>query len=271
VISPDSKLLVRDSGLAGDELSRRVLAEVPGALRDGGLATVLISWGRKAGDEWDATPRRWLEGSGCDAWILHQISQPALLHSASWHQQLAAGNLAAYDRGIERWTDYISSLGFDAIAYGAVVLRRRKGRNWLRSEELPDPFVEPAGAHLVRMTSAQDRLSGMKDKRSLLDEKLTLVKGHRLDQALVVTNGSYSVERAVLHLTEGLTFRADVDAFNAFLVTRLDGSRTLRQAIKEATTTTSAPSVDKEEIEAAALRSVRRMFELGFLKTNSAK
>src|SRR6266571_3343293 len=104
VISPDSILLFRDSGIPGDGVSRKVLAEVAGALREGGSATVLISWGRKAGEEWDAVPRRWLEGNGCDAWILHPVSQPALLHSASWHQQLLGGNLAAYDRGDSRWT-----------------------------------------------------------------------------------------------------------------------------------------------------------------------
>src|SRR5258708_34278116 len=139
----------------------------------------MLSWGRKPGDEWDARARTWVQGNGCAAGILHQVSQPALMHSASWHQQLSAGNLTAYDKGIERWTEYIAGLGFDAIAYGGVVLRRREGKSWIRSEELPDPMVEPAGEHLMRMTVAQDRLAGMKDRRSLLDEKLALWKSHR--------------------------------------------------------------------------------------------
>ncbi len=266
VISPEASLLFRDGGMRGDELSRKVLREVAGALRDGANATVLISWGRKAGDDWDATPRQWLEGSGCDAWILHQVSQPALLHSASWHQQLAPSNLQAYDRGIERWTSYITGLGFDAVAYGATVLRRRRSEhNWVRAEELPDPMVEPAGEHLLRMMAAQDLLSAMPDKRALLDQKLKLVRSHRLEQALVCTEGSYTVEQAVLRLTEGLAFRANVDAFNAYLVTRLDGSRTLREAISEAAAATTALGTEQEDVEVAALRSVRRMVELGFL------
>jgi SAM-dependent methyltransferase len=266
VISPESTLLFRDSGMRGDEVSRQVVADAAGALRDGGTATVMVSWGRKTGDEWDATPRTWVQGTGCDAWILHQVSQPALMHSASWHQQLSSGNLAAYDQGIERWTEYIAGLGFDAIAYGGVVLRRREGKNWIRSEELPDPMVEPAGEHLLRMTVAQDRLAGMKDRRSLLDEKLALVKSHRLDQSLVCRDGVYAVELAVLHLTDGMTFRANVDPFNAYLVTRLDGSRTLREAIAETVRAVAMPGVETEDVESAALRSLRRMFELGFLQ-----
>lgn len=271
VISPETNLLFRDGGMAGDELSRVVLAGVPAALRDGGFATVLVSWGRKAGDQWDATPRRWLTGCGCDAWILHQASQPALMHSASWHQPLAPSDLAAYERGIDRWTSYITGLGFDSIAYGGVILRRRRGTNWMRAEDLPETSVGPSGDHLLRMTAAQDLLSGMPDRRSLLDERLKLVGSHRLDQALVCRNGEYVVEQAVLQLTDGLTFRANVDAFNAYLVTRLDGSRTLRQAVAEAAAATAPGEADASEIEAAALRSVRRMVELGFLLTNPSK
>ncbi|HET7465468.1 MAG TPA: methyltransferase [Candidatus Dormibacteraeota bacterium] len=270
VISPDTNFLFRDSGLPGDDLSRQVLADVAGALREGGMATVLISWGRKTGEGWADAPRRWVEGNGCDAWILHQITQPALMHSASWHQQLAPVDLAAYDRGVGRWTEYINGLGFDAIAYGAVILRRRHGANWIRTEDLPDPTAAPAGEHLLRMTEAEDLLAAMPDKRSLLDLKLTLARSHRLDQALVCTDGSYTVEQAVLHLTEGLPFRANVDAFNAYLVTRLDGTRTLREAIAEAAGA-ATPGVEIQELEAAALRSVRRMVELGFLLINGSK
>ena len=136
---------------------------------------------------------------------------------------------------------------------------------------MPETTVAPAGEQLLRMTAAQDLLASMPDRRSLLDQKLTLVPSHRLDQALVCRNGEYAVEQAVLHLTEGLAFRANVDAFNAYLVTRLDGSRTLREAIAEAAVATTPADADRPEIEAAALRSVRRMVELGFLHTNASK
>src|SRR5437773_1054559 len=160
----------------------------------------------------------------------------------------------------------VAGEAFDLIAYGGVILRRREGKGWMRSEELPEMLVESAGEQLQRMTAAQDLLVGMKDKRALLDEKLALVKTHRLDQSLVCRDGAYSVERAVLHLTEGLTFRANVDPFNAYLVTRLDGSRTLREAIAETVRAVAMTGVESDDVESAALRSLRRMFELGFLQ-----
>lgn len=103
--------------------------------------------------------------------------------------------------------------------------RRQAAHNWIRAEELPDTLVDPAGEHLLRMTAAQDLLVGMKGKRALLDEKLALVRSHRLDQALVCTNGSYTVERAVLHLTEGLAFRANVERVTPITWSRSTASR----------------------------------------------
>jgi methylase of polypeptide subunit release factors len=265
VISPDDRFMFRDGGMPGDELSRKIVAEVPGIMREGATATLMVSWGRKTGDEWEATPRQWVLGRGCDAWAFHQATQAALLHAASWHQPLAANDIRAYDAGIERWTDYISRFGFDAIAYGAIVLRRRQGTNWFRSEELPDVSTAPAGEQLIRMTEAQDLLAGLADKRALLEERFVLTGGHRLDQTLICAGGTYNVERAVLQLTEGLTFRANVDPFNAFLLTRLDGSRPLGKAIAEAAAAVPTAGMDQDEIETVALRAIRRMLELGFI------
>ena len=271
VISPESRFLYRDSGLGGDELCRRLSAEVPAALREGGTATMLVSWGRRPGEAWDVTPRRWLEGSGSDAWVFHLATQPAQLHAASWHQILASQDVAAYGEGVARWTDYITGLGFDSIAYGALVWRRRQGSNWVRAEDLPSSSVDAAGEQLLRMTAAQDLLAGLAGRSSLLDQKLRLVDGHRLDQTLHCRDGAYSVESAVLRQVEGLGFSANVDAFNAYLLTRLDGSRSLREAIAEAAGVVPPDGLDEDEVEPVALRSARRMCELGFIEVAAVR
>ena len=265
VISPDQRFLYRDSGRRGDELSREIVREVAGVLRPGGTATVMVSWGRAAG-EWDASPRSWVAGNGCDAWILHQATQPALAHAASWHQHLTQRDLDAYAAGVRRWTEYVSNLGFEGVAYGAVILRRREGPNWVRSEDLPEADAPPAAEQLLRMTAAQDMLFRLPDRAALLDQKPRLVPGHRLDQTLRCVNGTYVIEAAMLQLTDGLRFRAAVDAFNAFLITRLDGARTLRQAVAESVEAAPQPGLGLADVEAAVLRSVRRMLELGFLE-----
>jgi len=265
VISPDASFLYRDSNQPGDELSRQIVRDVPEVLNEGGTATLLVSWGRRPGDDWDAVPSGWVKDNGCDAWVFHQASQSTIAHAASWHQPLAQRDLPAYDAAVERWTRYVRELGYEAIAYGAVLLRRRHGSNWVRTEELPERDAGRASDQLQRMMAAQDLLSRLGDRKALLEERLALVPNHHLDQTLRVQGGSYAIERALLQLDDGLPFRASVDAFNAYLLTRLDGTRSLRQAIADALEAVSQGQVDQEDVEGAALRATRRMLELGFL------
>ena len=265
VISPDASFLYRDSSLPGDELSRQIVRDVPQVLNRDGVATVLVSWGRRPGDQWDTEPRTWVKGLGCDALLLHQATQTTLAHAASWHQPLAQQDLAAYDAAVDRWIRYVDDLGFAGVAYGGVLMRRRQGENWLRTEELPERDTRPAGEQLQRMLSGQDLLTALGDRRALLEATLTVVPNCRLDQSLRIKGGAYAVERAVLQLEDGMPFRATVDPFNAFLLTRLDGSRTLAQAITESLQAVPQTDVDRDDVEAAVLRATRRMLELGFL------
>jgi len=265
VISPETRFLYRDSGLPGDELSRQVVSEAPRFLSEGGIAHIMVSWLRKLGDDWSARPRGWIEGSGCDAWLLHQVTQTALAHAASWHQSLAASDPSGYEQRLDQWLDHMSQLGMDGVAFGAVILRRRRGSNWVRAEEMPDPDHGPAGEQLGRLFASQDFLSALPERRALLDQRFLLNPGQRLEQVLRCRDGTYRVERAVLQLEHGLAFRANVDAFHAHVLSLLDGRRTLRDAVSETATTIGPKDAELAEIESATLPVVRRMLELGFI------
>ena len=264
VISPDNDFMYRDSPMPGDEVSRNVVAAVAAHLRPGGLATILVSWGRSADDDWADRPSSWTSGLGCDALLLHQATQSALSHSASWHAPLAGVDDVAYEAGIDRWTKHLAGLAFDGVAYGAVLLRRREGETWLRADEMPGTDVGPAGEQLDRIFLTEDRVRGL-SAEDLLVSRPVLVPDHHLEQLMRCRSGRFEVESAVLTLEDGLAFKANVDAFNAFLLSRLDGKRTLRDAVADAAVLAPA-GAQPAEVEASAARSARRMLELGFLR-----
>jgi methylase of polypeptide subunit release factors len=265
VISPETRFLYRDGGMPGDELSRRVVSEAPRYLSENGMAHIMVSWLRRLGDEWSARLRGWVQGSDCDAWLLHQATQTALAHAASWHQSLAASDPTAFEVRLDQWLEYMGGLGMDGVAFGAVILRRRGGSNWVRAEEIPETDHGPAGDQLGRLFANQDFLAALPDRKGLLDERFLLTQGHRLEQALRCRNGTYQVDRALLELEDGLAFRANVDAFNAYLLSCQDGRRTLKEALQDATAAAGPKGAEPDDIESAALRVVRRMVELGFI------
>ena len=62
-------------------------------LAEGGFATVLANWALCDGEHWSDRPRRWVEGTGCDAWILRSETQDALTYAAAWTRGPEAGRV----------------------------------------------------------------------------------------------------------------------------------------------------------------------------------
>ena len=263
VISPDTTYAYRDSDLPADELCRRVVAELPGHLEEGGFAHVLVSWAHEP-EEWAAPLRDWVRDSGCDAWLLHYRTNDPLTHAASWLRQLGETDPAAYEQALDRWNGHLHELGIEAIGYGAVVLRRRGGgRNWAREDPLPLDRLEPAGEHTLRVFAARDLLERVGDE-GLLDLALVLTPSHRLEQSLEAADGGFAVRAQTLELTDGLCLTVGVDRHTASLLPHLDG-RPLRDALAAAATTFELDDEERAGYVDAALPVVRKLLELGFL------
>jgi len=265
VISPDSQYAYRDGGLPGDAVSRGVVGAAPACLREGGFAELLVSWVVRRDEEWSAPLERWVDGSGCDAWLLHYKTEDPLAHSAGWLRPLQ-GDPAAHAQALDRWLDYLRGLGIEAIAYGAVILRRRSGaRNWVRTAELPAGRLQQAGSHVERVFAGVDYLDGLADRRDLLAAKPIVAERLRLEQTLVRDGRSWKVQAAVLSLEEGLGFRGEVDPLTAELLAQLDGEQPLREAIAAAGRALGWDDAG-DEFVSGGLAVIERLLGLGLLE-----
>ena len=264
VISPESQFAFRDSGLPGDTVSQRVVEGAPALLQDGGFAHLLVSWAHTPGDSWSAVVD-WIDGRGCDAWLLHFGSDDPVTHAAEWLKQVAREDPDAYRDSLGRWLDYFEDLGIEAIAHGAVILRRRDGRNWTRRDTVSLDRLEQASEHMLQTFAAQTYLHELADDRELLDERLALPETHRLEQTLTCHDGRTEVQSTVLGRNDGLAFQVALDAHTAQLVPLLDGRRALREALAQRATAMALTPDDAQRFELAALPAVRRLLELGLL------
>jgi hypothetical protein len=265
VISPDADYAYRDSGLPADSLCRAIVERVPEFLTDGGFAHLLVSWVHEPEGDWAAPLRAWVEGRGCDTWLMHYKTEDPLTHAANWLSPIAEQDHARYEESLDRWLAYLRELGIEAIGYGAIVLRRRHGESWIYAGEAPWGRLQPASDHTLRVFAAQDLLAGLRDDRELLQERLALVDKHRLVQDLTAGDGAFTVEAQKLVLDEGPGFEVGLDRYAAALLPHFERGRPLHEVLERAAESLGLDADDRGRYAAAAPPVVRRLLELGFL------
>jgi methylase of polypeptide subunit release factors len=253
VISPDADFVYRDGPLPGDGICREFVRGAAAHLRPGGFATVLCNWiCRDAGQSWEPLVS-WVEGLDCDALLLSHGAIEPLHYASRWNQRLR-NEPEAYARAIGRWLDYYEEEGISAIGVGAVVLRGRESPGWTRGFTAPRPATGAAGGHILRLFAAADRLAGLHDDRELLDERLALVRGHRLDQSLAFGD-EYRVAGVTMSLVEGTGLVAEIEPELLPLLFELSPATTVAEAA-------AAAELDPAEVAPA----VRRLLEHGLLE-----
>jgi methylase of polypeptide subunit release factors len=265
VISPESRYAYRDSGLLGDTVSRQVVQQAARVLDEGGYAHILVSWAHSPNDPW-SVPEGWVDGNGCDSWLLHFGSDDPVTHAGEWLRPVATVSAQRFGESLERWLEYFDRLGIEAIAHGAVILRRRSGdRNWVRKDNVSLDHVAQASDHVLRVFAGQDYLEKLADQRVLLDARFDLVEHHHLEQTLTYRAGQTELRGTVLSLDEGLAFRIAIDEHTARLLPLLEGGRPLHEVLAQQSAELGLSGEDAGRFAAAALPVVRRLIELGFL------
>jgi methylase of polypeptide subunit release factors len=262
VISPDRSLVFRHSSLARDELSRRVVEGAADHLADGGVAAILCNWIVPRGTSWLDAIRPWLDSRGCDAIVLlHGVEDP-ISYAVRWNGRAQYVAPLEFPQILDRWLEYDRQESIEAIASGAVILRRRTGRNWTHGLELDAEPRGPGGQQLVDLFAAMDYLHGS-DPGDILRGAFRLGAAHRLEQTLASREGEYVVEPATLVLDEGLGTKVTVAPELIPVVLRLDGSQVLDDIVDEVATGTGA---DRADLATRAVALVRGMLERGVLQ-----
>jgi SAM-dependent methyltransferase len=260
VISPESRYVFQDGGRPGDSLSEEVVRRAPAHLEEGGFATILVNWALREGEEGQAPPRRWVEGNGCDAWLLRGDIQDGLTYAAVWNRGRGPGE---YGPAIDRWVEYYRESGIASIGMGAVILRRRAGgANWIRADAMPNDPNQPCHEQILRVFAAQDRLSAGSGDLEILAQRFRLAPDHVITQKLRRSGDEYAIEEAEIRLTGGLGFRGSVDPYTLHLLQRCNGARTLGEVAGELAAKGVA---DPGRLTAVVAEAARRLAGLGFL------
>jgi len=260
VISPERRWQYRDAGFRGDELSRRVVTQAVAHLEDNGFASVLVSWLAASADDPDEHVHEWLDGNGCDAWILGLSGSDPLDHAAGWNDHLTP-DPDGYDAALAEWTAYFDQLGAAWITEGAVVMHRRAGEHHIvRADSVDEDELEFASDQIERVFAALAALA--EDGDAVLDRRLRLADEARFEQDLDRTG---AVTSTVLVLDEGTCPDVEVDVDTADVLAELDGT-TLEEAVAAVARREDLSRREADELRRDVERVARDLLELGVLE-----
>jgi methylase of polypeptide subunit release factors len=262
VISPDQIHLFLNPGAEGDEFCRRLAMEAPRYLSECGFCVFNANWAILGAKDWRERPTEWLQGSGCDAWVLHQNTRAPNEYAEFF---IETGYLDApdYSQHFDRWLKYYAERGIAGIAAGNIILRRRSARkNWLRMDETPKGISTSSGAEVFRLFQLRDFLEKVERDEDFLQVRFKLAPDVRLERVYEASQGEWRRIAGRIGRTIGFQYTAELDDPSAAIVAHCDGQHTVSELLEEVAIVRQA---DVKAVTPMALGIFRRMVELGFL------
>ncbi len=226
---PGERLVYRDSGLPGDELVRRVVSRAPRHLTPGGWCQVLANWVHRRGEPWQDRVTGWLDGTGCDAWVVQREAADLAEYVELWLRDAGVHGRHDYARRYDAWLDWFETQDVEAVGFGWLHLRRVDGREpVLHLEEWASEIEQPLGGEVLDRARRLDLLAGASDD-ALLGSRLT----RRVDvrQEAVGEPGAADPETLVLRQQRGMRRARRVDTVEAGLVGACDGDLSVGQIL----------------------------------------
>ncbi len=262
VISPERRWQYRDGGLPGDQLSERVVREAALHLADGGHASVLVSWLAESEDDPDERIHEWLEGNGCDAWVLGLSGADPLDHAAGWNEHFT-GDPDTMGAALDEWAEYFAALAAGWITEGAVLLRKRDGdHHVVRADPVDEEELEFASDQIERVFAAL-ALVAEEGASAVTEARLMLTDEVRFEQEL---DRHGEVQETRIVLDEGTCFDFELESETAELLITLDGHTTFDEAVERTARRLELGKREAAELRHDALRVVRELFEQGFFE-----
>jgi len=255
VVSPGRRYTYRDAGLDGDEVSRRLVSEIPTVLAPGGHAVLLVNWLHLDGEDGDARIRSWFEGTGCDGWVVQRELAEPEEYVTAW---LRDTDESAFDALFDEWVEALS--GVEAVAFGVVALHRRTDGLAPRVDldVVDQPVAATWGEEVTAHFARRALLEG-----DLLGARLRLRGDVRLHEVAERTAEGWEPVVQRLQQEGGLRWSGGIDAYGASLLAACDGTQPLAALVD-----LLAAALDEPvgELTASVLPVVRRLVGQGFLE-----
>jgi hypothetical protein len=244
-----------------DGLCRRFVKEVPAYLNEEGYFQMLCEWAQVKGQPWRERISEWLDGTGCDAWVMMGNTQA----TADYAQHRIADMVGTPQQDAEqyeRYMAYYKDRNVEVIHDGVIAMRKRSGKNWVLLEETAEVPNVPFGDFILAGFEARDLLLAHGVDAQMLTIKPRLSPHARLEQFFEPADGRWKPSTLNLRLTKGLPYFIGLQPEVAGFLNACDGNKTIGDVIDNFAQQVDAPY---EKVQSECLTIIRRLLERGFL------
>jgi methylase of polypeptide subunit release factors len=210
----------RDSGFAGDEVSRRLISGLPRLLTDGGSAQLLANWAITADEPWDERVSAWLDAEDCTMWVWQrEVAEPGEYVSLWLRDGGELPGTSAWRRRYDAWLDWFAEAGILAVGMGLVNIRRASGTaRSVWCEDVPQAVQQPCGPHISAWFERSAWLDSHATDDALFGAVFRAADGLVLTESSLLEPDGWQVALTQLRQSHGLRWELDADAAVAGLV-----------------------------------------------------
>lgn len=267
LIVPPINLAAVTSTDGGDTLMERAARGAPGLLHDGGWAVLMASWHHRTPQDWAEKPRAWLEGCGCDAWIMHFDTHTPAECTMKYRREFPDSPLSRLPR--EDWLAYYARIGAAQVTLGAFVLRKRSGRNWMRLERASPDFNRPRSGRIVETIFENETFLSTHPREALLECRPTLEPTVEVEQRWGADpEGGLAVTSAIVRHASMLQMPLNTSASVLRVLTQVDGTRTLGEIMDVVADSMGIP---REKLRVEGLPGLEVLAKRGFLRLSGGR
>jgi len=217
----EPRFIFYDGGPDGEQITRRMIQELPNFLEPGGLFICVSLGSDRADDPFESRIRRWLGDK-------HEEFDVALFVRSEMEPAVQALNDVAHGRGsveqVQRWKEVLKKLRIVNFAFGGTFIRRH-GEN--------------RAGFTTRRTMG--KTSGLKQLEALLEWERAVARGEdverlrsghlktlsecRLNATYVLREGNWMPEKQRLLVDEPFKMELEAPGWTLELLAACDGSR----------------------------------------------
>jgi SAM-dependent methyltransferase len=251
IAPPEGRLTYRESGLDGDDVCRRLVRQAPAHLAEGGWCQLLANWLHGPDEPWQDRVGTWLDGTGCDAWVVQRDVQDPAEYAELWLRDSCEVGTAEYRARYDAWLDYFEQK-VTGIGFGWITLHATGRQNpAIRVEELGQAVDQPVGAYVADVMHALALVLGQQSLEDL--DTVVLKAADGLTQEQIGPPGEPDPSRIVLRQPDRLRRAAGVGTVEAALAGVCDGTLPLGPLLAAISDLTALPLEDVRAHAAAVL------------------